>query len=57
MIHGIMRFTDNTRISQDYPTMDDFLAAVEKERETHELKSINADTVRPAQIRQGRDWA
>ena len=54
MIHGVIIRLDNKRIERDYPTMDEYLEEVNRQRDTAGLKFMSADTVKAREIRQGR---
>ena len=53
MVHGVIIRMDNTRIEQDYHSMDEYMAEVQKHQQIG-LKFLSADTIRWDEIRQGR---
>lgn len=54
MIHGVIIRLDNKRIERDYPTMDEYLEEVNRQRDAAGLKFMSADTIRAREIMQGR---
>ena len=54
MVHGVIIRRDNKRIERDYLTMEEYLEELEKQR-PYGLKFMSADTIRPREIRQGRN--
>lgn len=54
MIHGVIIRLDNKRIERDYPTMDEYLEEVNRQRDVAGLKFMSADTIRAREIMQGR---